>query len=182
MSNNHAVESKDILILIGFMGTGKSSVGRALAKKLNYRFIDLDSEIEKNAGMKINDIFETFGEKHFREIEKKAVESLRNLNKVIVATGGGVVKDPDNFKMLKSIGTVIALDADLDTLWKRLRFSRNRPLLQVEKPREKVKELYFARKHLYLRAHFVIQTGNKSIPTVVQEIMECIQSKISNES
>jgi len=159
------------IILIGFMGTGKSVVGKKLAKQKGFSFIDIDKKIEKESGMSIPDIFSRFGEAHFRKLEKSSIFELKNIKNAVVATGGGVVLDPENIEAMKELGYLVALDADLETLWKRLRYSRNRPLLQTEDPRTRIKDLYLKRKELYKEAHVIIDTSNKSIDMVVREII-----------
>lgn len=163
--------NKNLIILIGFMGTGKSAVGKLLAKKMSFAFADLDKLVEKQAALKISAIFKQYGEAYFRNFEKNAINSLKTMDNTVVATGGGAVLDPQNVAVMKEEGIVIALDADVDTLWKRLKSSRNRPLLKADDPRRKMEELYYERRPFYSQAHYIVNTTGKTIEEVVQEIL-----------
>jgi len=162
---------KQLIILIGFMGTGKSAVGKLLAKKAGFVFVDLDKLIEKEEGFKIPVIFEQYGEAYFRDLEKKAILSLKTMHKAVVATGGGAVLDPLNMTAMKEAGLVIALDANLETLWKRLKTSTNRPLLNASNPKNRIKELYNERRPFYIQAHHIVDTSGKTVNDVAQEIL-----------
>lgn len=162
---------KQVIILIGFMGTGKSAVGKRLAKKTGFAFVDLDKLIEKEAALKIPAIFERYGEAHFRNLEKKAVFSIKMMSKAVVATGGGAVLDPQNIAVMKEAGLVIALDADIETLWRRLKSSQNRPLLKAPDPKNRIEELYNARRPVYAQAHHTVDTTGKTVKDVAQEIL-----------
>jgi shikimate kinase len=153
------------------MGTGKSAVGKLLAKKTGFAFVDLDKLIEKSAGLKISEIFGQYGEVYFRNLEKQAVNSLITMDKTVVATGGGVVLDPQNMAVMEEAGIVIALDADVETLWKRLKSSRNRPMLKAADPRRRMEELYHKRHPFYSQARYIVNTSGKTIEDVAEEIM-----------
>lgn len=168
------LSNKNLIILIGFMGTGKSAVGKLLAKKMRFAFVDLDKLIEKEAGLKIPAIFEQYGETYFRSLEKQAVNSLVTMNETVVATGGGAVLDPQNMAVMKEAGIVVALDADVETLWKRLKSSRNRPLLKAADPRLRIEELYHKRRPFYSQAHHIVDTSGKTIEDVAQKILKNI--------
>ena len=167
--------NEQLIILIGFMGTGKSAVGKILAKKAGFAFVDLDKLIEKEAGIKIPAIFEQYGEAYFRNLEKKAILSLKTMSKAVVSTGGGAVLDPHNMAAMKEAGLVIALDADMYTLWKRLRSSTNRPLLKAPDPKNRIKELYNTRRPFYSQAHHIVDTSGKTVKDVAQEILNLLQ-------
>jgi len=164
-----------LIFLIGFMGTGKSAVGKLLAKKAGFVFVDLDKLIEKEAGLKIPYIFEKYGEAYFRNLEKKAILSLKTMHKAVVATGGGAVLDPLNMTAMKGSGLVIALDANLETLWKRLKTSTKRPLLKVSDPKRRMEDLYYKRRPFYSQAHYIIDTSGKTVNDVAQEILNLLQ-------
>jgi shikimate kinase len=166
--------NRNLIILIGFMGTGKSTVGKLIAKKIGFAFVDLDKLIENEAGLKISEIFERYGEEYFRDLEKQAVNSLKTMDKTVVATGGGVVLDPQNMAVMKEVGIVIALDADIETLWKRLKSSRNRPLIKSSDPKRRIEDLYHKRRLLYSKAHCIVDTSGKSIEAVAQDILKNI--------
>ncbi len=166
---------KQLIILIGFMGTGKSAVGKKLAKKTGFTYLDLDKQIEKDAGLTIPSIFERYGEAYFRSLESKAIQALKDRDKAVVATGGGAVLNSENLVAMKEAGLVIALDADIETLWKRLKSSRNRSLLKASDPKRRMKELYNARRHFYSQAHHIVNTSGKSVEDVAQEILILLQ-------
>ena len=98
---------KSNLILIGFMGTGKTSLGKLLAEKLGRGFIDIDQKIEQDAGLSIPQIFEKYGEKYFRELEKNAVKEITQRRGLVIATGGGTIKDEENLRLLKNSGVIV---------------------------------------------------------------------------
>lgn len=137
------------VILVGFMGTGKSAAGRALAKLLRMRFVDLDRIVELRAGKTIARIFAEDGEPAFRALERQVVAELATRRGFVVAAGGGVVLDPHNVEALNRAGTVVCLTASVDAIMARVAGDTTRPLLAGERPRERVEELLAARKSLY---------------------------------
>ena len=136
------------LVLVGFMGSGKSSVGRILSSLTGFALVDTDTLVAQEAGQSINAIFKQHGEEHFRALETKVLQSLVGRIGLIVATGGGVVTVAENRACLPQIGPVVWLDAGTDQLYQRVRHSK-RPLLQTQDPRGTVEELYRAREPLY---------------------------------
>lgn len=159
------------IFLVGLMGAGKTTVGKLLAKLLNKTFYDSDHEIERRTGVKIPLIFELEGEAGFRKREAQAIAELAEMQGVVVATGGGAVLMPENRQALVGHGTVIYLRASVDELFHRTRGDRNRPLLQTENPRDRLRELYTQRDPLYLEiADLVIDTGGQPVSTIVSEI------------
>ena len=137
------------VILVGFMGTGKSATGRALARRLRMRFVDLDRIVERRAGKKIARIFAEDGEPAFRALEHQVVGELATRRGMVVAAGGGVVLDPQNLEALHRAGFVVCLPASVDAIMARVSGDTTRPLLAGERPRERVEELLAARKSLY---------------------------------
>lgn len=139
------------IILVGFMGSGKTTIGRKLAKKLiKYRFIDMDDEIEKKTGMKISFIFERFGEKEFRTIESNLCKELSNISSCVIATGGGVIKNQKNMELLKTNGGVIIyLKATPEHIYRNIKNDVSRPLLQCDDKLGKINKLLDERKTLY---------------------------------
>lgn len=172
---------KTNISLIGFMGTGKSSVGRALARRLNRKFIELDALIEKDAGKSIPEIFKHGGEIGFRELEIQTIKNIESEKNVVVACGGGVVLNKINIDRLKEGGVVIYLTAAPNIILKRTsRDPLARPLLNVEDPVSRIKELLKFRKPLYQRAaDITINTTGLNIESVVREIIEKLKG---NES
>lgn len=159
--------------LIGMMGSGKTTTGRALAKLLAASFIDLDERIVQKAGRSINDIFKLEGEASFRKQENEALSNVLTLENQVVATGGGIVIHPENRMRLKRAGAVIYLKANLDTLWQRVERKTDRPLLAVDRPREMFAQLFKTREPFYKEAaECVIMTDGKSPETVAKEIYE----------
>jgi shikimate kinase len=137
------------IILIGFMGVGKTEIGKLLAKKLKMTYIDTDAMIEHEQRMTINDIFAKKGEEKFRDMETILLEKLSGLDGHVIATGGGMILRPGNVKKLKAIGPLILLWADPETVFERVKGSGTRPLLKVEDQRAKIKEILEFRAPIY---------------------------------
>jgi shikimate kinase len=159
------------IALTGFMGAGKSEVGRALARKLGYSFLDIDSEIEKSCGMKINDIFKTHGESAFRDMESEAIGSAAEGDRLVIATGGGAVLRQENMDSLRKKGVIVCLKASPRTIMHRIRGNKDRPLLNVEDPLARVRELLAARQPYYDKADIIVDTENKSPLQIADEII-----------
>jgi shikimate kinase len=160
------------IILTGFMGSGKTSVGKLLAKKLDYKFVDLDKLIVERVGKSINDIFAEKGEKYFRDIETKIVKEISLDDKQVVATGGGVVLRTENMDALEKSGQIIYLHVSPEVVYERLKYDDSRPLLKVKDPLQKIKELLDKREPYYKRNNFMIDTSNMTVEEVVQEIVK----------
>jgi shikimate kinase len=163
------------IILTGFMGTGKTAVGRRLAMLLNMELIDVDTEIEKSQQMTINEIFKQFGEPGFREIETDMIQKLSERRDVIISTGGGAVLKQKNMDALRKQGIIICLMASPQTILKRTSHNSNRPLLKVEDPFEKIKELLNFRKPFYEKADILIDTEDKTPLQIAEEIIDKIK-------
>lgn len=157
------------------MGAGKTTVGRLLAKNLGAVFYDTDQEIEKRTGVRVPVIFEMEGEGGFRKREIGMIDELSQMQKIVLATGGGAVIAPENREHLKSRGIVIYLRASVQDLYIRTRFDRNRPLLQNTNAQAKLQELFAARDPLYREvATYIVDTGNQPVMNIVQKIEELI--------
>ncbi len=167
----------DNIILIGFMGVGKTTVGKLLAQRMGYRFVDVDQVIEKETGLSIPQIFSMYGEGHFRQLEGETIRRVLVHSGIVLATGGGAVMDPANFSFLMENGCVVALDASEETLWERLKSCKDRPMLYSDNPREKMRALLEMRRPVYYKAHFVVQVDGKSPHEVVDEIITMIEVK-----
>ena len=154
--------------LVGLMGAGKTSVGRVLAKRLHKTFLDSDHEIESRTGVRIPVIFEIEGEAGFRRRESAVIQELVAQQDIVLATGGGVVLDPDNRHALHETGTLSYLRAAPTELWLRTRHDRNRPLLRTADPLARLEELHRERDPLYREtAHLIVDTGNQAIRNLV---------------
>ena len=148
------------LILVGFMGTGKSSIGRLLAKRIGFQFMDTDHLLESREGQPVARIFRERGEAAFRDLETSTIESLSHLNRCVIATGGGAVLREENRRLLRQLGFVVALSATPEVIYERVTRNDKRPLLQTENPRETIKQLLAARtEHYQETAHLTIDTS-----------------------
>ncbi|MEJ2653359.1 MAG: shikimate kinase AroK [Gammaproteobacteria bacterium] len=158
------------------MGAGKSTIGRHLAKSLGMEFVDSDHELERRTGASIPLIFDVEGEAGFRQREKKLIDELTQRTRIVLATGGGVVLDPDNRAWLRERGRVIYLYATVEQLLTRTAKDRNRPLLQTADPRARLQELLQARDPLYREvADVVVDTGGRSARGAEREILAKIR-------
>lgn len=157
--------------LVGLMGAGKTTIGRALAKHLHKTFYDSDHEIESRTGVNIPLIFELEGEAGFRRREAAAIEELVQLRDIVLATGGGAVISKQNRENLSRNGTVIYLCAQPEELWQRTRNDKQRPLLQTGNPRAKLEQLFAERDPLYREiADIVIDTGDQPVNAIVTQL------------
>ncbi len=164
------------IILIGPMGAGKTTIGRQLAKTLSMDFVDSDHEIESRTGVNIPLIFDLEGEQGFRQRETAVIDDLSQRERLVLATGGGVVLSPENRRHLHDRGIVIYLHAEIDQLLNRTRHDRNRPLLQTDNPRKKFEELMALREPLYREtAHITINTDQHSINHTVNKIISALE-------
>ncbi|MBI5639022.1 MAG: shikimate kinase [Nitrospirae bacterium] len=160
------------IVLTGFMGTGKTAVGRELARIFGMKVVDIDAEIEKEQGMRISDIFSRFGERHFRDIETEMIRRISKGENIIISTGGGAVLREENMQALRENGIVFCLDAGPETILQRTGKSDDRPLLKVDNPMAKIKELLDFRMPFYERAGAMIGTEGKTPVEVAEEIAE----------
>ena len=162
--------------LIGPMGSGKTAVGKQLARLLHLHFYDSDAEIEHRCGVDIPYIFEKEGEAGFRDREREAIDSLTQLQGVIVATGGGAVLSPINREHLANRGCVVYLQTSVEQQLERTRHGRQRPLLLTENPERKLRELMTFRAPLYESiATFVVCTDGRQVRAVADEILQRLQ-------
>jgi shikimate kinase len=160
------------IALVGMPGSGKSTVGRHLARQLGWRFVDSDHEIERQIGGSIRAYFEQHGEDAFRTLEQQAIADLCSQAGTVLATGGGAVLRQVNRAALKSHCEVVYLRSSPEELFRRLRHDTQRPLLQVKDPLKRLRDLFHERDPLYRdAADFVIETGRPSVPTLVNMIL-----------
>ena len=163
------------IVLVGFMGTGKSAVGRVIAQKLEFHFIDTDDVIEQASKAKISDIFAEHGEDYFRDLESQAVKSVALMKNQVVATGGGVVLRSSNIDLLRTGGPIFCLNATPKAIWDRVRSSRSRPLLRGPDPLKKIETLLDKRAPYYALADHQIETTGVSVDRVADEIISYIE-------
>lgn len=162
------------LVLIGFMGAGKSVVGRELQRMTGFRLVDVDTEVERIEGITISEIFATSGEAAFREVEAREIRRISEGRNQIISTGGGAVLRADNMEALEEGGIVICLTASAETVYARTMHNTDRPLLQVEDPQGRIQEMLRQRRPYYDKASYVIDTEGKSPYTIASEILEAV--------
>ena len=160
------------LALIGLPGSGKSTVGRQLARRLQLPFADTDQVLEQRLGCSIRDFFANEGESRFRDLEEQVIDDLTLTHEGVLSTGGGVVLRAPNRAHLHQRTQVIYLRSTPEEVYRRVRHDQNRPLLQVEDPMQRLRELFAVRDPLYQEtAHFTIETGRPSLATLVNMIV-----------
>ena len=168
------------LYLVGMMGSGKTSTGRPLAERLGYGFVDADAVIEQAAGCSIPEIFERDGEAGFRSLESQVLNAISQRHSLVVATGGGVVTEPENWGVLHS-GIVIWLDVVPDQLMQRLKAdSTVRPLLQTADPEADLKALLNKRKPLYAEADLTVVINDETPDAVADGILQLLPSLLKD--
>jgi 3-dehydroquinate synthase len=160
------------IFLVGLMGSGKTTIGRALAKKLQKRFIDADHEIESRTGASIPLIFEIEGEDSFRQREADVIADLTTQEGIVLATGGGAILNAESRAFLRERGVVVYLRASVSSIIQRTSHDKNRPLLQTADPKARIEELARQRGPFYEEvAHITIETGRPNVQSVVQNIL-----------
>jgi shikimate kinase len=165
------------IVLTGFMGTGKSAVGRRVAERLNAAFLDVDASIKKRAGKSVAQIFSEHGEPAFRDLERQVISELSTQDRAVIATGGGALMDPDNRKNLERSGYLICLTARTGTLLERLKDDVTRPLLAGENLPMKIDRLMKERESVYALCPMQIATDGKTIDQVADEIVQKVTPK-----
>lgn len=166
------------IVLIGFMGSGKTAVGHRLAKELKMDYLDTDDLIVKTEKMPINDIFVAKGEEHFRNLETSVIQTLEEYDNFVIATGGGMVLREENVKILKDIGPLVLLWADPGAIYERIKKHTHRPLLNVSDPKAEIKKIIDQREPIYKAvADLIIDTSKMTIEQEVKEIEEFINAQ-----
>ncbi|BBA42197.1 MULTISPECIES: shikimate kinase [Burkholderia] len=167
-------------ILVGMMGAGKSTLGRALAASLGWTFVDSDDEIERRTGRSVAALFDQVGEGGFRLLETQIVDELTQRPNAVVATGGGAVLNPRNRARMSERGCVIYLHADPDALWRRTRDDPRRPLLRVADPRQTLAALYRLRDPLYREcAHALVDTTSQDVARATADVLTVLLARIN---
>ncbi|MBX9900761.1 MAG: 3-dehydroquinate synthase [Burkholderiaceae bacterium] len=168
------------IFLVGLMGSGKTTVGKALAKQLKKKFVDSDHEIEARTGVSISMIFEIEGEASFRQREAEVIADLTSRENIVLATGGGAILNAQSRRFLHERGTVIYLRAAISSILYRTRYDKSRPLLRTSDPRKKLEELEAQREPLYKEvAHIIVDTGRPNIQNLMQTILGQLPSSVS---
>ena len=165
-----------MLVLVGLPGSGKTTVGRQLARRLAIPFVDSDHAIENRLGCSVREYFEREGEARFRDIESEVLNDLSQNHTGVLSTGGGSVLRPENRKCLRERGHVFYLRSTPEEVFRRLRYDQNRPLLQVSDPMARLRDLFEARDPIYKEAaHDVIETNRPSVSTLVNMIIRKLE-------
>lgn len=173
-------QSQPNLYLVGFMGTGKSSIGRAVAKKLGYSFIDSDYAIEYLEGRSIREIFDSEGEAAFREMERRFVEDGHASERCVVSCGGGLIAQPGMLERVRAKGPVVCLLASPETILERVKRSKKRPLLNVDDPLARIRELLSEREPIYKKAGTEILTDGRTISDNAAHVYRVYRSEIKS--
>lgn len=168
---------KKNISLIGFMGTGKSAIGRNVARELNFKFVDTDRFIEKKIGMTISEYFTEHGEVEFRKIEHIYLKEILKKERQVISTGGGIVLLQENRELLKEQTFVVSLKAMAKTIYYRIKRNKKRPLLRTQKPLKTINQLMNKRKGLYDFGDIVLYTDNSSIIELAKKVVYSYNSQ-----
>jgi len=166
------------VVLTGFMGSGKSTVGRLLAERLGYAYCDLDEYIVTETGSSVNELFARYGEPHFRQMEHEAVRKVAAGSRQVIATGGGAVINPENRRLMHECGMVVNLQASVQAICSRLRHATDRPLLKADNSLEKVAAMLAEREQYYADADIRIDTTGKKVEDIVAEILRFLEGAV----
>ncbi len=165
------------IVLLGFMGTGKTAVAKELSRRLKKEYVEIDDLIEKDQKDTIENIFKNKGEAYFRQVEKNITREISQKKDVVISTGGGVVLDEENIKNLEKNGILICLEASPKVIFERIKKGTHRPLLKVENPMKRIKELLEKRKPYYQKIDRHINTSHLSVKQVVNKIIEILKKE-----
>ena len=168
------------IALIGFMGAGKTSVGRLAAEQLNFEYLDTDEVIQSRTGRTITEIFSTDGEPAFRKMELELVSELAARTKTVIATGGGLPVNPQNLDNLKKYALVVCLWASPEKIWERVRNQTHRPLLHDPDPQKKIRDLLAAREPFYKEADVLVNTDIRNVREVAQHVVHQFRLETSD--
>lgn len=179
MATNAVKSRNERVYLTGFMGCGKSTIGPILANVLGFEFVDIDRAIEAETGKSVNDIFFEHGEEHFRTIERRLLTELSSRRNIVISLGGGTIVDPQAFNRITGSGIVVYLKTSPEQIFRRLHHKTDRPmlhdrngeLLDEEKLRRRIMELYAVREPLYAKADIIVPTGDMRVGIAVDEIV-----------
>lgn len=164
------------VVLIGFMGTGKTSVGKVLARRLGRDLVDVDRLIEEREKRKIKQIFEAEGEAYFRKAEKEIIGGVSERKGIVITTGGGAVLDADNISALKKNGVLVCLSASPETIFKRVQHSENRPLLRSDDKLAEIRRLLITRERFYKAADVEVATDGQTPEDTAAHIVKLMEA------
>jgi shikimate kinase len=164
------------IVLVGFMGTGKTTIATKLALRLKMRYVSTDDLIEKREKRTINEIFTNSGENYFRDVESSVVREAAGMENVVIDCGGGAVLREENVANLKSTGVVVALTAKPEVIMERTKKYKHRPLLNVEDPKRKILDLLNKRAPFYAKADHLLDTGELTIDQVIAKIATIVEA------
>jgi shikimate kinase len=162
------------IVILGFMGTGKSSVAKIVAKKLNFQFIEMDNLIEEKEGITINKIFQDKGEEYFRTLERKLTQEISPKQDQVISTGGGIVLNEKNILDFRKNGILFSLLAKPEVILERVKKETHRPLLKTKDPLKTIKKMLNYRKPFYKKADYQIDTSDLTIKEVSEEIIKIV--------
>lgn len=168
---------KKNISIIGFMGTGKSAIGRNVARELNFKFIDTDRYIERKLGMTISDYFAKHGEVEFRKIEHLYLKEILKKDSQVISTGGGIILLKENRELLKEQSFVVSLKAMAKTIYYRIKRNNKRPLLRTQKPLKTINQLLNQRRGLYDFGDIILYTDNSSIIELAKKVVYSYKSQ-----
>ncbi|MFH1678985.1 MAG: shikimate kinase [Candidatus Omnitrophota bacterium] len=160
------------IYIVGFMGTGKTAVGKEVSRQLAQRFFDLDSLIEEKEKKRISRIFAENGEEYFRSVEKQALKEISAKRNLVVSCGGGIVLDKENIRTMKETGVIICLSATPKVILSRTQGYKHRPLLNVDDPEQAIDELLIIRASFYAQADYTIDTSDLTVSEVVNKVLK----------
>lgn len=169
------------IVLVGFMGTGKTTIATELSHRLGMKYVSTDDLIEKREKSTINEIFTKRGEDYFRDVESAVIRDISCMENLVIDTGGGAVIRDENVAYMKSSGMIICLTADEDVIMGRTKKYKHRPLLNVEDPKRKIRDLLAKRAPYYAKADHTIDTGELTVRQVIEKIVEIAGSKLNKE-
>lgn len=162
------------LVFLGFMGAGKTGIGKRLAARLGYQFLDTDAFIEAQQKRTIKEIFAQEGEPYFRQLETDCLKRLLQVSNHIIATGGGIVSTPGNLELIQQIGTSIFIDADFEKIYERVRRNDKRPLAQGEGAKERLEALYAKRRPLYEQADIIFKPQGSQFHSILNQLIRLL--------
>ena len=166
------------IVILGFMGAGKTVVGTHLASRLGYQFLDTDQQIEKDQGCTIIQIFKYVGESFFRKLESDLLVQIQHLNNTVISTGAGILTTEGNLELIHDIGTTVYLEVDVNEIFHRVKRKKSRPLLQTDNPKKTIKELLEKRRHFYEKAQLKITTKGLNLYRIASTIMALLHKDI----